>query len=178
MERRNILKRLFEDELFLTKELDGKRIIVDAKDTFAYIDSDFKKFGLDKPGAHTSEISIKVDELIDDGTFMDIFESLPGTRKQKLLTQDQIIETCKTRPGLLQNDSATVFFTEKTWPKFLEWLRVALVACKILNPQVFVVSVSILGGGLSVGVSRLGSGLVWDAEGDYRVVSPQLPRRY
>lgn len=173
-----ILNRIFEDELFLTKELDGERVIVNATDTFVHVDVNFKEWGLNRPSAHTPEISLKVDEMIYDGTLMDIFTSLPGTRRQKLLTQDQIIETCKTRSGLLESKSTTIFFTEKTWLPAFEWLRIILATCKMLVPQIFAVFVYVSDSGLIAKVYQIRVGLVWNGVKRIRVISPRLRPRF
>ena len=163
-----ILRLISGDQNLILKALDGSRLIYQAKKTFkSFIDSDFINWGLNKSGIATLEIPVKVDEIIGDGTFMNIFSSLPGTWNQKWLSQNQIIEFCETLPHWLRQErNATMFLCKIDENKPINENK----------PQdnLVVVYVSVSSDGLDVYVHRLEYDYVWGGGYRPRVVSPQL----
>ena len=166
--KNSILRLISGDHTLTLKALDGKRLIYKAKKTFpSYLDSDFVNWGLNKSGIATPEMSVKVDEIVADATFMNIFSALPGTWNQKFVSQNQVIEFCETLPEWLrQEGNATFFLIKKDENKPIDEN----------NPKdnLFVVDVRVIGDGLSVCVNRLEDDNVWGGEGRRRVVVPQL----
>jgi hypothetical protein len=93
---------------------DGSRLIHQAKDTFkADIDSDFANWGINKPGIASAEMSVQVREIIEDCTFVDIFQALPGSWSDKWMPQDKIIDFCETLPTWLRQKGFSTFFLVK-----------------------------------------------------------------
>jgi hypothetical protein len=166
----------FEADLVI-EPLTGERTISTAIDVFtSYIDTNFKNFGLDKPGSATPEISLDVREMIGDGTFFEIFAGIqvysgnPLDLDKIAMTQAQIIRFCEKYPNwLCQEGSLTLFLTRKKL-NFLQTM------CRVFNKneEYFMVGVFVHSVGLSVHVYRLGRGGVWCGGCRYRVVSPQL----
>jgi len=150
------------------KALRGKRLIYKAKNTFkSFPVADFVNWGINKPDIATPETTINVHEMVANGTFLDIFRSLPGTWNQKWLSQDQVIEFCESLPDWLrQSGNATFFLIKKDENKPIDEN----------NPEdnLVVVLVHVCSDGLVVSVSRLERAYVWDGGGRRRVVSPQL----
>ena len=90
---------------------DGKAVICDqAKLTNAYVDLDFKNWGLDKPDGSTLEIKVKTFEIVKDGEFMDFFCSVGINLKKLALTQSQIIEIAQNKKEILNQDGSANFF--------------------------------------------------------------------
>ena len=167
-DKSNILSLISAGQSLVLKALDGGRLICEARKTFkSHIDSDFVSWGLNKSGLATPETPIQVHEMISNGTFMNIFNSLPGTWNQKWLSQDQVIESCETLPTWLRQDEyATMFLCKinENKPIYEDKPQDNLV----------VVSVGVRSGGLRVYVRRLEHDYVWYGEARHRVVSPQL----
>jgi len=160
--------RLISDQALNIKALDGNRFIYNSKQTFkSYIDPSFVNWNLNKAGIATDKTKVQVHEMIGNGTFIDIFSSMPGAWSQKWLSQDQIIEFCETLPyWLRQKGLATFFLTKKDENKPIDENKP--------EDNLVVILVSVRSGGLSVRVRRLEDGDVWDGEYRHRVVSPQL----
>ena len=163
------ISRLISDGHILSiKALDGKRLIYNSKKTFkSYIDSNFVNWNLNKSGVATAETPVQVQEIFQDGTFMDIFVALPGTWNQKWVSQNQIIEFCETLPDWLrQGGYATMFLVKKDENKPVDEA----------DPQdnLVVVYVFVHSDGLNVYVHRLENDYVCYGESRHRVVSPQL----
>jgi len=161
--------RLISGENSLTlKALKGKRLIYNSKRTFkSFIDQNFVNWNMNKKGIATPETSVQVHEMVQNGTFMDIFRTLPGTWNQKWLSQDQIIEFCETLPNWLrQEGSATFFLTKKDESKLINEDKP--------EDNLVVVYVYVFDDGLDVFVYRLEDDDVWCGESRHRVVSPQL----
>ena len=94
--RVGILRLMFNRQATI-KALDGKCLIYNAENTFkAHIDPNFVNWNLNKAGIATPEIPVQIHEMIDDGTFMGIFGSIPGSWNQKWVSQNQVIDFCKT----------------------------------------------------------------------------------
>ncbi len=163
-----ILKLIFGDQPFVIKALDGSCLIHEAEKTFkSYIDPNFVDWGLNKTGIATPETQIRVDEVVGEGTFMNIFGFLPATWNQKWLSQNQVIEFCETLHGWLRQDEcATMFLCKIDENKSVNEEK----------PQddLVVVFVDVISGGLDVDVFRLDDVIVWGEGYRYRVVSPQL----
>ncbi|MFA6995057.1 MAG: hypothetical protein WC249_01455 [Patescibacteria group bacterium] len=164
----SILRLISNGQTLTLKALDGQRLIYNSKKTFkSYIDQNFVDWDLNKTGVATPETLVQVHEIVDNGTFIDIFSSIPGNWNQKWLSQNQVIDFCETLPDwLIQNRHATMFLVKKDENKSVDED----------NPQenLVVVNVDVLSDGLYVRVSCLEHNLVW--LGEYRncVVSPQL----
>lgn len=108
------LRRLFEDERIVIGPTDGTRTIAKAKDVFTGgIDSNFVRYGLDNPGHSTEQAEVAVYEMIKDGVFKDIFESLKHPLVKLCLEQDQIIDFCVKHKDKLRQDGTTFLFKEK-----------------------------------------------------------------
>lgn len=127
----------------------GDRVIADSK-LFSYIDSDFKKWGADKPEGRTSAVKADVFEMTKDATFSEMFGTGP------FLTQDQILWFVENKKDLLANDWYT-FFPFKSGDEFF-------VAYVCVSSD----------GSLEAYVGRLSYDHVWHAEYRYRFVVPQL----
>lgn len=133
----------------------GKRYIAKANDIFqSYIDPDFKKWNLNKPGQAKPETKLGVYELIKNGAYKDIFTSASNDLDKICLTQDQIIEFCEKHKDLLSENYTFFLFKE--------------------NDEFFVARVNFDDGGLYVRVREFEYDDVWFAEYRHRVVLPQL----
>ncbi|MCX6794485.1 MAG: hypothetical protein NTY31_00575 [Candidatus Falkowbacteria bacterium] len=152
-----ILRMISGGESIIIDSCDGSETIANAEDTFkSGVDSDFKKWGTDKPGQATEDTAVQVYEMVKDATFVQMFGFL-GTDLDKLcLTQHQIKRFCKKHANWLRTDGYGTFFLFK------------------VEDQYFVARVRVLGDGLVVHVFRLENDFVWNAEGLHRVVVPQL----
>jgi len=154
----SILKLLSKGESIVIDACDGSETITDAKEVFkSYIDSNFKNWGINKPGKATEETAVAVHEMVKDATFAQIFGSL-GTDLDKLcLTQHQIKNFCKKHSNWLRVGGYATFFLFKA------------------EDQFFVARVGVLSGGLGVRVSGIErDAYVWGAMYAHRVVVPQL----
>lgn len=163
-----ILRLISGGQTLTLKALDGSRLICKAKKTFkSFLNADFVNWEINKPGIATPETTIDVHAMIANGTFLDIFRSLPGTWNQKCLSQDQVIEFCESlHDWLRQGGNATFFLIKKDENKPIDEN----------NPEdnLVVVRVRVYPGGLYVRVYRLGHDGVWYGGDRHRVVSPQL----
>lgn len=161
--------RLISDRRTLTiKALDGQRLIYNSEKTFkSYIDPNFVDWNLNKTGVATLETPVQVHEMVDNGTFMDIFSPMPGNWNQKWLSQNQVIDFCETMSNwLTQNRHGTMFLVKKDENKPIDED----------NPQknLVVVDMRSFVDGLYVAVSRLEFDGVWRGVCRHRVVSPQF----
>lgn len=136
-------------------ETTGTQTIAQATDVFYYIDSDFKAWGTDKKGTENKPLEVTVCELTENMTFAQMFPKI----EEMTLTQEQIIEFCKTHKDKLQKDWYT-FFLFKVGEEF------------------FVADVYVDPGGLDVYVSRFSRDNVWVAENRHRIVLPQLALKH
>jgi len=163
-----ILRLISNGQILKLKALAGGRLIYNAAGTFkSFIDSDFVKWGIDKPGIATPETILQVHEMIGDGKLMDIFCSLPGAWNQKWVSQDQVIEFCETLPEWLRQEGYATFFLIKKDEN-------NLIDENGPESNLVVVNVHVNSDGLDVDVRRLGRDDVLDGENRRRVVSPQL----
>jgi hypothetical protein len=153
----SMLKLISAGEKIMIEALDGKATIAEAKKIFkSYLDSDFKNWGLNKSGSATAETLVDINEIVEDGNFVQIFTALNSDLNKIVMTQAQIIRFCEKHPTLLRQDGNATFFLIKE------------------NDEYFVVSVVVFSDGLDVRVRRLESDRVWHGEYRRRVVSPQL----
>lgn len=152
------LRQLYVDETISIGSTDGTRTIAQAKDVFiGHLDSDFANWGLDVPAAPTQATKVEAYELVEDGTFQDIYESLNRPFEALCLTQHQIIEFCvKHKDKLCQSGHGTFFLFQ-------------------VEGKFFVASVSVYSDGhLLMYVRSFSSACVWNAEFHRRFVLPQL----
>jgi hypothetical protein len=166
--QKSILRLISGDHDLKLQASDGSRLIHQAKDTFkADIDSDFANWGINKPGIASAEMSVQVREIIEDCTFVDIFQALPGSWSDKWMPQDKIIDFCETLPTWLrQKGFSTFFLVKKDESRPIDE--------KKPGDNLAVVGVLVRVDGLSVVVDRLERASVWDGGTRHRVVSPQL----
>lgn len=165
---RSIIRLISEGKGLKLKALDGSRLICESTKTFkSFIDADFGNWGINKKGVATPETPIQVHEMFGDGTFMDIFRSVPGAWREKWVSQDQVIEFCESLSGWLrQGNNGTFFLVKKDENKPIDE--------KKPEENLVVVSVYVDSDGLGVGVAQLERGGVWNGGDRRRVVSPQL----
>jgi len=156
-EENTILRLLTKGESIVIESSDGSETLANARETFkSWIDSDFKKWGTDKPSVATEDTAVQVYEMVKDATFAQMFGSL-GTDLDKLcLTQHQIKTFCKKNSQWLRQNGDATFFLFK------------------VEEQFFVAAVRVRSGGLDVLVDRFEYDSVWSAECLHRVVVPQL----
>lgn len=152
------LKLISGNESLVIDSVDGKETLANAKDLFAYIDSDFKNWGADEKGSATKETPVCVYEMTKDATFAQMFGSLSSDPRKLCLTQSQIIDFVKKYRNWLRTDGYATFFLFES------------------NNQLFVAGVGVGSGGaaLGVGVSRFENSCVWSAAYRRRLVVPQL----
>ena len=163
-----ILRLISGGQTLALKALDGDRLICKAETTFkSFLDEDFVKGGINKPGVATPETPVLVREIVSNSKFVDIFGSLPGTWNQKWVSQNQVIEFCEKLPDWLKQGGKATFFLIK---------KDENSAINENNPEdnLAVIRVRVLSDGLRVYVYRLGHRGVWIGEYRHRVVSPQL----
>jgi len=149
------LKLISDGQELIIDATDGKEILADAKDVFAWIDNDFVNWGANEPGQSTEATSVQVYEMTKDANFNNMFESL-GNPENLCLTQAQIKGFVKKHRDWLRTDGYGTFFLFKS------------------NGNMFVADVYVSSDGLYVNVYRFGYSFVWDAEYRHRVVVPQL----
>lgn len=155
-EENTILRLLSRGENIIIPACDGSKIIASAEDMFrAYIDSDFKNWGLNKPGPATAEVAVQVYEMAKDATFTRIFGSLGADLDKLCLTQHQIITFCKDHADWLRADGYATLFLFK------------------IDGYFFVANVYAYPVGLYVGAHRFGYDSVWLADRRHRVVLSQ-----
>jgi len=136
---------------------DGKEILADADDVFAYIDSDFRNWKADEPGQMTEETKVRVREMSNNATFSQVFGELSNDVRKLCLDQSQIKSFVKNNRGWLHPDGWAMFFLFELYGNF------------------FVAGVCVgSGGGLGVSVRRFETSRVWLAEDRRRLVVPQL----
>lgn len=94
---------------------DGERTFVKARDVFPWhLDGDFHNWGTDASSKSTTESLIDVREIIQDGTFPEIFGSISADLERLCLTQDQIITFCLRYRNWLRGDGYSTFFLFKS----------------------------------------------------------------
>jgi hypothetical protein len=151
------LKLISGDKELVLDECNGAEILADAKEVFAYIDSDLKNWGADEKGKTTGKTPVQVFEIKKDAIFAQMFGSLSSDLKKLCLTQNQIIGFVRQYRKWLRADGyATIFLFES-------------------NNEFFVARVNVYSDGkLHVFVNRFEYSHVWHAEYRHRLVVPQL----
>jgi len=152
--------KLISPEALIIGPTDGSEILADANDVFTSIDSDFRKWKADEPGAPTGETPVDVREMIKNATFAQMFGSLSANVSRLCLTQAQIKGFVKQhRDWLRTGGNATfflaTFFLFKSYSQFF-------VAVVIFYSD----------GRLQVNVNRFRNASVWNAETRLRLVVP------
>ncbi len=108
-----IIRSISDGQEIFLEALDGERLFYNDEDLGEFPTSDFHKFDFMKPSKPTPRVQIEIGEMKKKNNLKEVFGALPGTWDQKLFTQDQVIEFCRTLPQwLLQgqnNDNATMF---------------------------------------------------------------------
>jgi hypothetical protein len=132
--------------------LKGDKLIKDSK-LFGWIDPDFVSYGANKKGGKTKAQNLNVLEIVQNGTFKDIFNE----PNKMVLTQEQILYFIKNHKDKLRQNCYATFFLFKSGDDFF-------VA------DVYVDSY----GELGVDVRRFEVSYVWYAVDRRRVVVPQL----
>ncbi len=151
------IKLISGNEILTIDACDGNEILANAKDTFAYIDMDFRNWKADEKGQTTKETQINVYELTKNATFSQMFGSASADLNKLCLTQSQIKSFVKKHKKWLRKDGYATFFLFKSYGHF------------------FVARLPFYSGsGLDVYVLRLENDYVWNAEYRSRVVLPQL----
>lgn len=126
------------------RKLDGLETLARANEVFPeWISPNFMNWGLDEPSAATPNTYISVHEIIEHGTFHDIFMSLSMDLEALCLTQAQIKEFARAYPYHLHVEVFHTFFLFKKGDNF------------------FVARVGRSFGELSVDVCRFEDGRIW-----------------
>ena len=164
-------------ENLLIKELDGKLQICEAGDVFnAFISSNFQSLRISKDGLATSATFVQVHKNIKDGRFMKIFSALPGEWSQKYLSQNQVIEFCKTSSKwLAKKGRATMFLIKKDENCLINEDNpsdnLVVVHVYVCSSETSSLNSSF---GLSVYFSRLDHDSVLRGTDHHRIITPQV----
>ncbi len=161
--KNQIIRPIFGDRNIVIKALDGSRCIYEADDFFVSTNLGF--VDLLGTGIATPEISVQVNETISKGRFRDFFAAIPGNYNQKWLSQNQLVELCRTRPDLLgRKGQKTLFVIKKDEHK----------AINEHNPgnNLIVVSVLVAPGGLRVCDFSFDDDIIW--EFSRQIISPKV----
>jgi len=163
--RLSILKSVTDSKIVI-RALDGNRVICNQAMLFkGDIDPEFGINFTDNCVA-TPETLIRVSELVEDGTFKDMFLSLPGTWDDKFMTQHQIVEFCEVRRDFLRRGGYSTFFLcKKNESKAINE--------EDLFDDLVVVDVTIDIGLLNITYHQFDD-RNWDAKNRYRVISPLM----
>lgn len=153
----NAFLRRISNEPLIIGTVGGCEVIADAKEVFAYIDSNFKNWRADEIGEETAEAKAVVYEMIRNGNFAELFGSINRDPRKLCFTQEQIIFFCVNHRYWLRADGYATFFLFES------------------RGQFFVANVDVYSdGSLYVYVYRFENSNVWDAEFRLCVVVPQL----
>lgn len=136
----------------------SKSTIAKATEVFTgYLDSDFKKWGFDIPSPKTAKTKLAVLEIVENGTFPELFGFISKDTDSLCLTQAQILAFIKEHRDKLATDWKSNFFLFKAGDEF------------------FVAGARFgVGGLLRVFAYRFSHDGVWGARRRRRVVVPQL----
>jgi hypothetical protein len=146
-------------EEIMIEALDGEVGILGVKKTSKIVISeDFENWGLYQSGPATPEALLDVSEMINDGTFTQIFTDITGDFDKICLTQNQIIRFCEKHPNWLRQGGCATFFLTKVKKEYL------------------VVHVFLPRNCLFIRVSRLGCDNIWRGEFRRRVVTRAIRR--
>lgn len=135
---------------------DGTETLAKADDVFAWRDSDFKNWNLDKPVEGTKEMAVDVYEMVKDATFAQMVDFFGVGLSKLCLTQHQIKVFCKIHRNGLRIGGFSTFFLFKD------------------DDQFFVAGVDARSDGWRVLVHHFEDAYVWGAGGAHRIVVPQL----
>ncbi|MFA5986414.1 MAG: hypothetical protein WC819_03640 [Parcubacteria group bacterium] len=87
------LRDLYQDEIIELGPDDGTKMLSNAKDTFkAGIDRDFVNWGLSKKCSRKNKITVRVREMIEDGTFGQLFGFLFGASPDEFQSFGEFVE--------------------------------------------------------------------------------------
>lgn len=151
------LKLISGSESLVLNPADGSEILANADDAFAYIDSDFRSWDADEPGAATEATPVHVYEQVQDATFSQMFGSLSADVRKVCFTQTQIKGFVRKYPQWLRSGGYATFFLFQSRGHF------------------FVARVNVYSGGrLEVYVYQFEYSGVWSAGDRSRLVVPQL----
>ncbi len=159
-------------EKMIIEASNGKEIIGRSKDTSkSYVDSNFKDYGLEKPGAATAKTQLDVYEIVKDATFVQMLDSLTSDWNKLVMSQAQIIIFCKKYKDWIRHEGHGTFFLVKKDAK-----RSATIN------NLFVVDVDMHSAGLSFDyfaelhfrVYHLDYSTIWHITHLYQFVVPQL----
>ena len=156
-EPNQFLQLISSNESLILDAVDGTETLAKAKDIFAYIDSNFRGWGIDEKGPATKEMAVDVHELVKDATFSQMFGGLNADTNRLCLTQHQIKNFVKKHRGWLRTEGYATFFLFKSKDNFF-------VAYVYFHSD----------DSLFVRVYRFEHSRVWDAEYRPRVVVPRL----
>ncbi len=152
-----ILRPLSSGETLTIPACDGTQTLAQAKETFlAYLDPDFKNWGLDKQGNPTEEMKVRVYEMVKNATSAQMLGSLGNDRDKLCLTQHQIKTFCEKHANWFRANSYGIFFPFK------------------VEDQFFVVRVHMYSGNLFANIFWFDDSNMWRAGNQHRVVVPQL----
>jgi len=150
-----ITKRLYADKKIIIANVDGSRLICEAKDIFkSWLASNFSDFGVNKLSKKTSKTKIQVRELVKKANFAKIFKELNGDLSRLCLTQDQIIEFCVNNKEYLREEGKGTFVLFE------------------INGMYEVGTVAIFHDGLAIERNCLEYPYEWDPEYAYRIIVP------
>jgi hypothetical protein len=154
----------------------GHKLVLKASDGSCLIAKEFSRsdvvhdlalYGINKPGVATKDTLIMVYEIIRHSKFMNIFKALPGEWNQKWLTQNQVIDFCRTLAEWLKQDSGSTFFLikiDENQPVDENKPEYNLAVIRVRN----------FSHGLSFHVYRLEDDILWDGDDHRHVISPKL----
>jgi hypothetical protein len=150
-----LLKLISESNDIFIEALYGQKIIIDYKNIFQSIDQDFNNWNLNKPGEKTDKVFVDVYEMIEDATFLEMFNSLNRTFDDLILSQEQIIYFCLNYFYLLNQEKYNTFFLIKEGTEY------------------FVVSIFLFPEGLHARINKVDDVVVWDGDFHCRLVVPR-----
>ena len=153
----NVVKLISGGTRLVLDACKGRRTIAEAKESFVYIDPNFKNWGTDVAGKATPATPVAVHDLVEDANFAKMFGALADDPGKLVLTQDQILQFVEKHRSWLRQDGWATFFLFQSGSEFF----VAYVICDS-------------DGHLGVYVGRFGVVSAWDAELRHRLVVPQL----
>jgi len=155
--KETFLQFISSGESLILDAVDGSETLLDAKDLFVYIDSDFKNWNADEKGQATGETPVEVYEMAKDATFSQMFGELSADVRKNCLTQHQIKNFVKKYRSWLRTDGYAAFFLFES------------------KGNVFVADVDFISDGkLKVNVRKFEDDSVWSAGLRRRIVVPQL----
>lgn len=155
--KNKFFRLISEEKNLILDATDGSEVLANATGVFDYVDPDFKNWNIDKPRASTPETPVEMYEMIQGGTFAQLFGSLSNDVGRLCLTQDQIKNFVKKYRQCLQKDGYGTFFLFKSQKNFF-------VAGVIFG----------FGKRLEVRVSRFEYDYVWYAVPHHCLVVPRL----